>query len=872
MKKEINKMNLNEKDKLFENCQDSGAHDISESIEKTTRDAMIDYGSYIIEDRAIPSVLDGLKPVQRRSIYAMKVDNLIGNKTVKLVKPTGTVMSNYHPHGDSSIISTYVNMAQSFKNNLMVFNPQGNYGSLEDPSAFAAARYIEISMKKPMADLFFQDMDKKGVVSWQDNFDGSTKEPKVLPVKLPFHLINGTTGIAYSMSTRFASFNSQELIKLFNEMIDDKFYSKDFFLSEGLKNKYSSIVPAPDFPTGCNIYFTNDYDKKGVLFNDSFNFRMQASYDIDEENNILTFNHIPYELATDNLKDELINLINPYTEIKGKKILKSPDNVIFSESPYIIPNQKDKNDINIVFHLKKDADIYVELAKILKFTSLDKSFTTNQTVISEKGMPIKISVFDNIKTFLYFRRHVVLNSLLFDISKIDQRLPLLEAFFEIMDKKEDFIHIVSKSEDEDEVFEKVKEKFGFNKEQLDFVLSLQIRRLTKKEVGLREEEFKTLKLEKTKKEEIISSSDNIFSFIKEDYEELLESPTIREKNRSSTVLSSVMSLSKGDLIRDRDIIITLMNDQTIGWSENNIKVKNRGTQTTKVKKKHSDKQVLSVINARLKDELLLITNKGRIFKIFGYDLNSKNVHISNILNLNDNEVVVNIKTITNNKSEIVFVTKNGISSRTQISIFKNASKNRAIIVSKLSDNDEIIFFDIVSETDDMIIVGDKGFGLRFNVDTIRKTNKAGKGVLVYNIKKYGDIKGVTIFDNKSEKTLVLAFENGGIKKMNISELKLQKRNSRGNTIFKNNPEEGSLIGITLLEENKEDLILSTLFGDIAIIKISDLLSVSRKAISIKKGIILKDKDKVVKVSKQNKHFEEENNDFNSLDDVSLGSL
>lgn len=845
-------MTIEEKNQLFEEHLEAGKHNIEESIEKTTRDAMLDYGSYVIEDRAIPSILDGLKPVQRRSIYAMKIDNLIGNKTVKLIKPTGTVMSNYHPHGDSSIISTYVNMSQSFKNNLMVFNPQGNYGSLEDPSSFAAARYIEISMKKPMADLFFQDMDKTNVVSWQDNFDGSTKEPKILPVKLPFHLINGTTGIAYSMSTKFPSFNSQELIKLFNEMIEDGFYKKDYTLTQELKDKYSAIVPAPDFPTGCNIYFTNEFDKKGVLFNDSFNFRMQSTYELDEKNNVITFKKIPYEVATDNVKEELVPLIQTYVEVKGKKIQKDHNNILHSESPFVIVDQKDKNAVSVVFNLKKNADIYVELAKILKNTSLDKSFTTNQTVINENGVPVKISIFDNVRTFLYFRRHVVLNSLLFDINKIKQRLPLLEAFFEIMESKQDFIEIVSKSEDEEEVFEKVNEKFDFTKEQLDFVLSLQIRKLTKKEVNLREEEYKELKVTKEEKEEIISSSDNIFDYIKNDYFELLESPTIRERDRKSTVVSEVMSLSKESLIKDREIIITLMEDQTIGWLEDTIKVKGRGTQTTKGVKKKQEKEVKSVLNCNLKSEILLVTDKGRVFKINGYDLQGKHTHISNVINIPDNENIVGMKKISEDSVEVVFVTKNGLSSRNSITLFKSATKNRAIIINKLSEDDSIIFFELISKDDEMVIVGNDGFGLRFNSQDIRKTNKAGKGVKVYDIEKYGTIQGIEINRKDDKNTLVIAFENGGIKKLSVSELKVQKRNRRGNTVYRKTVEEGQVVGIVILNEEKEDLVINTINSNTAIIKVDDLSNVSRMATGIRKGIVIKDKDKVINISSKDK--------------------
>jgi len=842
-------MATNEKNELFENIDLVGQNNIEESIEKTTRDAMLEYGSYIIEDRAIPSILDGLKPVQRRCLYAMKVDNLIGSKTVKLIKPTGTVMANYHPHGDSSIISTYVNMAQSFKNNLMLFNPQGNYGSLEDPSSHAAARYIEISMKKPIADLYFQDMDKKNVVSWQDNFDGSTKEPKVLPAKLPFHLINGSTGIAYSMGTKFPSFNAQELIKMFIKLIDDKFYDKGYQLTKELKDEYRKIIPAPDFPTGCNIYFTEEEEKENVLFKDKVSFRMQSKYTIDEKEHTITLSNIPYETATNNVMEELKTLRQNFVETGGKKIAKDPEDVLHCETPVVVLNEKDKTEVNIVFQIKRDADLYVELTKILKNTTLDKAFTTNQTVINENGIPVRTSIFDNLKTFLAFRRHIVLNSFLFDINKIKHRMSLLEAFFEIMNKKQEFVDIVTKSEDEEEANQKLNEVFDFTKEQLDYVLSLQIRKLTKKEVGIREEEYKTIKEEKEFKEGVIETSDTIFDYIKKDYLELLETPTIKECVRKSKVLEEVISLSKENLIKDKDIIITLMEDQTIGWQENNIKVKGRGTQTTKGNKK--EKEVKSVLNCNLKAEILLVTSLGRVFKINGYDILKKHTHISNVINISEEEKIVGMKTITEDMKEVVFVTKNGLSSRNEIKIFKSATKNRAIIINKVAEDDEITFFDLVNPTDHMILVGGNGYGLRFEVSDIRKTNKAGKGVKVYDIESYGEIKGISIKrENDGKDTLIIAFENGGIKKTSLEELKIQRRNRRGNTVYRKTVEEGEVVDIILLNEKTENLILNTLNGNTAVIKIEDLTSVSRMATGIRKGIVIKDKDKVLNIATQ----------------------
>lgn len=840
-------MTSEQKHKLFQNVKNN-AYSTEENIESITEESMIKYGTYIIEDRAIPSMLDGLKPVQRRSLYILKLDNLVGTKRVKLAKIVGSVMGSLHPHGDSSIVGTFVNMSQSFKNNFVLLNPQGNYGSISNPSSHAAMRYIENGIEKKYSDLLFENINKEGVVSWQPNYDDTIEEPKVLPVKYPYHLINGSSGIAYSMATKTPSYNIKELTNLFLEMIDDKFYKEDFTLDYDMKEKYSNILKGPDFPTKTNIYFDNkNFTRKDSLFKNNFSFRMRANYEIKEEESMIIFKNMPYEVSTDNLVDEIINLKQSYTEVGKKKIPRNPDDILNINTNPVV--ETSRTDATVYLTFRKDADLIVELAKIFKNTSLDKAFSCNNTVISEDGIPVSVSVYQNVETFLLFRQHVVYKALLHDIVQLNKRIPLLEAYLKVIDKKEVFIGIITETEDETELYKKLEEAFDITQEQVDYLLSIQVRKLTKKELKKFEVELEDKKNEREIKILNSSTSDNLFKLIKEDYERLLEEPFIAKMNRSSTLIDKPLTFNKEDLIKDKEIILSLMSDNTIGWVENTIRAKARGTQSTKTAKQSDDIYVEDVINCSLKSHLGCITNFGRVFKVRGFDFNTKFYHISNVLNLQDKEKIVNITNLDEigEDKEILFITKNGYGSKSNIDFFNNATKNRAIIGIKLNEGDEVLSFNLVNKTDTIVLVTSLGRALRFPVSEVKITKSASKGVFVYRGKENDVIKSTLIVGElDQEKDVVVAFEYGGIKKFNISNLRVKKRNQVGLIITKAKEEEGELVDGSIINEN-ENILLLSLLGESGVIKPHDIRSVSRTSIGVRKGLKIKQGDKIIKL-------------------------
>lgn len=850
-------MTPEQKHKLFEEVMDNAKTE-NRSIEEITKDSMIEYGSYVIEDRAIPSMLDGLKPVQRRSLYSLKQHNLIGSKTVKLARIVGNVMGELHPHGDASIVGTFVNMSQPFKNNFMLLNPQGNYGSISNPDSHAAMRYIENGIEKKYADLLFENINKENVVSWQPNYDETIEEPRVLPVKYPYHLINGSEGIAYSMATKTPSFNIKEMTNLFIELIDDGFYKNDFELTEELKTKYMGILKGPDFKTGTNIYFDRDTNPQDILFNNQFSFRMRATYELNEKENQIIFKNIPYGVAVDKLVNDLIDMHMDYKEDGKRKVPKNPDDILNISTNPIVEIKSD--DANIVLTFKKEADLVVELAKIFKGTVLDRSYTCNNTVISEDGVPVSVSVFQNLETFLYFRRHVVYSGLLHDIKELNKRIPLLEAVLKAIDKKEEFIQIVTTEENDELMKQRIMDLLDINEEQTEYLLNIQVRKLSKTEIAKLNEELEEKRATLAIKIEQSSSSEKLFEVIREDYVQLLEESIIKKANRNSHIIETPTSFEKEDLIKDREVILSLMSDDTVGWTENNIRAKARGTQTTRTGKKGEDLHVKDVIYCNLKSHLALITNHGRVFKVRGFDFTERFYHISTVLGLDNMREGEKIVSITNldgmtNEKEILFITKNGYGSKSTVDFFKNVTKKRAIIGIRLEEGDEVLSFNIVNPEDDIMIITSKAKGLRFPVADVKMTKSASRGVYVYKNKDNDTIKSTVIIPKEdNNKDMVIVFEKGGLKKFRIEDLKTKKRNQVGLIISKPNDEDGEPVDGVIVED--ENIVLLSHLGETAVLKPHDIQSVSRTARGIRKGIVLKKEDKVIKVFAVNEIEEE----------------
>jgi len=849
-KRNVEKM-ISSKDDFFKDIETIKNEE--NSISNVIKNSMFEYGSYIIEERAIPNMLDGLKPVQRRSLYAIKAGNMIGSKHYKLARVVGDIIGKYHPHGDSSVVGTIVQMVNEWKNNFPLLMGQGNWGSISGDKN-AAMRYIEVKLDENISNLIFQDIEKDNVISWTKNYDETLEEPRILPMKYPFHLINGASGIAYAMASEIPSYNIKEITKLFIYLIENKFYEKDFN-KENHKENILNIIKSVDFPTGTNIYFEkNKSTIEDTIFNSSFSLRMRASYELKEDKKEIVLYNIPINIKTDKLKEEITNLRKTYKLTANKrKVQKDPTEILnIIDVPLIIP---EKDDATIILNFKKDSDLTSELAKLFKYTKLDKSFNANIRVINENGIPIEVSMFDNIIKFLYFRQHVVLNSSIYDIKKLKERIHILKGLHIALKNIDEIIRIIKSNKNSEEAMNELKVKYQLSEIQTKSILEMKLSRLTGLEKEKIEKELKEKEDLKLEKEKIISTSDNIFQYIKEDYENLLNTKMIKTKKRKSNILKDIKKFNNEDLIKDKEVILMLMNDQTISYIDSNkFKLKNRGTKSkdTKVNTGFEDMNLEIAEKCNLKDEILLISNYGKAFKIKAYKISTKQNYIGNIIKLEEGEEIISISKYNKELKQYILITKKGKIKGINSSILKSITENRSTTIVTLDKEDVVNGFRYFEnkEKEYVLILTSDGKVLKFptkQIGILKGGNtKGSRGV---DLNPNTEVIKMIVSEKETD-VFIVCSNIGKAKKTNINNIQTKKRGQKPIIFFNQDKNNGNVIGADLIEnEKKEALLLLTNKGNVSYIKISDFNTVNRIAKGAIKILNLDNKDKLKIVKK-----------------------
>lgn len=873
------KKKLNEKDALFETQSNIELYNSSEQklIEDQISDSMLNYGSYIIEQRSIPSAIDGLKPSQRRAIYTFKHIKMIG-KNVKLAKISGSCIAEFHPHGDTSINDAIANMQQPWKNNFPLFVGQGNWGSIAGDNP-AAARYVEVKLNNFVDDLLFENIHK-GVVPWEDNYDGSTQEPKLLPVKFPIHLINGTSGIAYSMSTSIPSYNIKELARMMIYMIENKFWDNSIWQVENHKENLLNIVLGPDLPTGASIYMKSP--KEDYLFNSSYSFGMRAEYEINEKDMSIVFSNIPINVTSEKIKDEITDLALDYRiEMKsGKeiKVPKEPNEILNlkASSPIIFEIEKNNSaKCFLTCFFKSGSNLNTELVKILTKTSLDMSFNAYQLMISDHGLPETYSLYQNIRLFLYFRRHVVYQAHLYDIEKLNEQIHLLEGLQIVLNERDKFFEIVSKSLN---VELDLREHFtSLSEKQMDYILDIKLSRVTQKYADLLPVEVNEKLVVLNEKLSAISTSESIFELIKQDYIDLLEkNKDVAKSNRRSTILDSVTKLSFEDTIDDQSIILMLMNDDTVGYIEKNkFEARNRGSKlkNSKINQSGFDINVKTIYDGNIKDECFFITNKGRIFKEVLWNFSKKFLNIRNYFNLMSDEDVIKVIKFDeeNNESQNLILISNLMIKNIKLSLFDNVSTKSGKYAISLQDGDVLtnVLIHDPRVNEILFVLSTDGKVLKFNKDQVKET-KSGQSIGTRIMNKKCTVLDAFLIgvEEQDKHDLLLISSNGRGKKVSLVDILEKEIKQSPLILFSNDERNGTLIkGLILDSDQTNEVVLISESGDLSIIKIDeDLRNVSRQA---KGSIMLIKNDNEEKIVYATKNTVLENSSDDFSDDAEL---
>ncbi len=799
------------------------------TIESEMKRAFIDYSMSVIMSRALPDVRDGLKPVHRRILFAMNDMGMFYDKPYKKsARVVGETLGKYHPHGDQAVYDSMVRMAQDFSLRYPLIDGQGNFGSVDGDSA-AAMRYTE-SRIALITKYMLKDIEKD-TVEWVDNFDGSLKEPSVLPAVIPNLLVNGVSGIAVGMATNMAPHNLSEIVDGVIEIIDNP----EISISDLME-----IIKGPDFPTRGIIYgkggILNAYSSgRGIL-------KVRARTHIEgEDKKKIIITELPYQVNKSKL------LINIAELVKNKKIEGISD----------LRDESDRKGMRIVIYLKRDVIDDIVLNQLFEHTDLQTSFGILNLAIV-KGEPKILNIKEIIQHFIDYRIEIITRRTKYDLNKAKDKLHILEGYIIALNNIDKIIKIIRGSKTVDEAKNQLIDNFSFSNEQVKAILDMRLQKLTGMEIDKVNEEFLDVKKLIQNLEEILCDRRNILNEIKKELKE------IKDKfgdARRTEILEGEIDIDIEDLIPVEDVVITITDSGYIKRIPiETYKIQHRGGKgLIGMRTKDEDIVVDSFITST-HDYIMFFTNKGKVFWLKGYKIPEGGRHhkgkaIINLLpRLEDGESIqttIPIKEFDDNHY-LIFATLNGIIKKTVLSAYSNVRINgiRAIV---LDNNDELISTKLSDGNKNIIIASSNGQACRFNEEEIRPIGRVTRGVKGIKLSK--DDKVVSMDVVEEEENLLTITENGFGKRSPIESYRKTHRGSKGvKTIITNN-RNGKVIYVREASDTDE-IILTTKNGMIVRVPVKDIRIQGRNTMGVT-IMKLNDGDKVVSVAIINENSEED---------------
>ncbi len=777
-------------------------------IEDEIKASYLDYAMSVIVGRALPDARDGLKPVQRRILYAMNESGLASNRQhKKSATVIGDVLGKYHPHGDMAIYDALARMAQNFSMRYTLVDGQGNFGSI-DGDAPAAYRYTEVRLTA-LAEESLRDL-AKDTVDFVPNFDGRLKEPRVLPASYPNLLCNGASGIAVGMATNIPPHNLAEMISALKALIEDKDISDE---------KLMKIVPGPDFPTGGIIIGKGGIKDAYKIGKGRIVIRGKVRIeDIKGGRQAIVITEIPYQVNKTTLLEKIAELA------REKKIDDVSD----------LRDESDKDGIRVVIEMKRDSDPQITLNNLYKYTQLQTTYSIQLLAIVQET-PKTLSLKQALQYFLDYRFEVITRRTKFELAEAERRAHILEGLKIAIDNIDEVVDIIKKSADVKAAKEKLTERFSLSDIQAQAILDMRLARLTNLEKTTLEKEYLDLIKEIERLKSTLSSPKGIYRLITQELDEL--NTRFKEQRRTLIVDAEAEELTMEDLIGEEDMVITLtqrgyIKRQPISTYRN----QSRGGQGRKIVEIGSEDFANQLIVAVTTDTLLFFSDDGKVYARKVYEIPeagpfSKGRSIANLIEMSDDEKVTACLAIKDFDSDhfIFMATRKGKVKKTPLADFANIRK-KGIIAIKLADKDKLIDVDLTNGKDSVILTTRAGLALRFSEKHARPMGRNASGVIGIRLSKGNEVVGFNLV--KTDEDMLIIGEKGIGKRVKFDTINEKGRGGKGMKAMTIDSKTGKIAGVAGVTDDN-DLIVMTMSGKVIRTPVNNIKLLGRQAKGVK---------------------------------------
>lgn len=770
------------------------------TIEDEMRNSYLDYAMSVIIGRAIPDVRDGLKPVHRRILYAMYREGLLSSKRFsKSAGVVGEVLKKYHPHGDTAVYDSMVRMAQDWNLRYPLVEGQGNFGSIDGDSA-AAYRYTEARMKK-MAEEFLAEIDQD-TVDFQDNFDGSTKEPVILPSPIPNLLVNGTTGIAVGMATNIPPHNLGEVLDGVKALIDNPEITVDELIE---------IIPGPDLPTGAQICGTEGIKKAYRTGRGSVTMRGVATVEESGNRERIVITEIPYQVNKANMLEQIANLV------RNKKVDGISD----------LRDETSREGIRVVVELKKDAPSEIILNQLYQHTSLQENFGIIMLAISNKRPKI-FNLKEALTNFIDHRKEVVVRRSVFELRKAQQRAHILEGFEKALDNIDKVIELIRAAQTPEEARTSLVKEFDFSNEQAKAILDMRLQRLTGLEREKIQNELKELRVLIDELKELLGSKEKLMTVIGE------EITAIRDKyadKRRTEITASVDRFDVEDLIAEEEMVVTITHGGYVKRAPSTTyRSQKRGGHGKIGMSTKDDDFVEHLFVASTHAYLLLFTDKGRLLWLKVHEIpvagrTARGRPLVNLVKMAPGENLCTILSVRHFEEDkfVMMATANGTIKKTSLKAFSNPRAS-GIIAIQFGPGDRLIGARITGGNDEIVLSTAKGLSIRFDENEVRAMGRTARGVRGIELKGSDKVVSLDIMDPKAQ--LLSVSQLGYGKRTNAEEYRTQSRGGKGIITIKTTERNGPVVTARQVR-NEDEVMIVTSRGKLIRMKVSEISVIGR---------------------------------------------